>query len=152
MDAEVVAGEIQGELAAWPTGETSPGPCQAVRTPNHSHSAASLRAGLRPPICEMWTRMKSISRSVISGRYSCGVLNSSPIAIGVLVCWRRMPEVAVLLGRERVLEEEQAVLLELLAQLDRLVGRDALVDVVQQLDLVAELAAHVLEQLGDVRT
>ena len=33
-------------------------------------------------------RMKSISRSLMSGRYSCCVLNSSPIASGMLVCWR----------------------------------------------------------------
>ena len=71
-----------------PTGEQSPGPCQAVLTPKNSHSAATFRAMLRPPICEMWIRMKSISRSAISGTYSCCVLNSSPIASGTLDCWR----------------------------------------------------------------
>ena len=34
------------------------------------HNAASLRAMLNPPISEMCTRMKSISRSRISGTYS----------------------------------------------------------------------------------
>ena len=52
----------------------------------------------------------------------------------------QQPEVVVLLGRERVFEEEQAVRLERLAEVDRLVRRDPLVHVVQQLDLVAELA------------
>jgi hypothetical protein len=33
-----------------------------------------LRAGESPPICEMWMRMKSISRSLISGTYSSCVL------------------------------------------------------------------------------
>ena len=33
-----------------PTGERSPGPCQAVRTPKFSHNAANFRAGVRPPI------------------------------------------------------------------------------------------------------
>jgi hypothetical protein len=32
------------------------------RTPKYSQSAATLRAGLKPPICEMWMRMKSIAR------------------------------------------------------------------------------------------
>ena len=59
----------------------------------------------------------------------------------------QQPEVIVLLGRERILEEEQAIRLERLAQVDRLVQRDALVHVVQQLDLVAELRAQVLEEL-----
>ena len=57
-------------------------------------------------------------------------------------------EVIVVLRRERVLEEEQAIRLERLAQVDRLIQRDALVHVVQQLDLVAELRPHVLEELG----
>ena len=47
-------------------------------------------------------------------------------------------EVVLLLGRQRVLDEERVVLLQLLAQADRLAGRDPLVDVVQQLDVVAE--------------
>jgi hypothetical protein len=29
-----------------------------------------------------------ISRSLMRGTYSCCVLNSSPMASGVLVCWR----------------------------------------------------------------
>ena len=91
--------------------------------------------------------MKSISRPAISGTYSCWVLNSSPIAIGIARLLPDQLEVVLLLGRQRVLEEERAVLLQLLAQLHGLAGRDPLVDVVQQLDLVAELRAQVLEQL-----
>ena len=48
------------------------------------------------------------------------------------------PEVILLLGRQRVFQEEQMVLLQLLAQADRLAGRDPLVHVVEQLDLVAQ--------------
>jgi hypothetical protein len=39
-------------LAAWPTGDTSPGPCQAVRIPNCSQKIANLRAAVIPPICK----------------------------------------------------------------------------------------------------
>ena len=69
LDAEVWQARSRCRLAACPTGETSPGPCQAVRTPKNSQKAASLRAGVIPPMSEIWTRMKSISRSWISGRY-----------------------------------------------------------------------------------
>ena len=99
-------------------------------------------------------RMKSISRSLTSGTHSLGLLNSSPIAIGVLVCGRQLLEVADVLRAERVFEEEQLVRLQVLGQLHRQDGRHPLVDVVQQLDLVAELLAQVLEQLrhgADVR-
>src|SRR2546430_2510395 len=40
-------------LAAWPTGDTSPGPCQAVRTAKNSHSAATFRAMVRAPASTM---------------------------------------------------------------------------------------------------
>src|SRR5690349_15456378 len=39
-------------FAAWPTGETSPGPCHAVLMLNHSPSLAIFIAGVIPPICE----------------------------------------------------------------------------------------------------
>ena len=92
-------------------------------------------------------RMKSISRSLISGRYSCWVLNSSPIAMRNAGLLPQQAEVIVLLRRERILEEEQPVRLERLAQVDALIERDALVHVVQQLDFVTELGAEVLEEL-----
>src|SRR5204862_5097560 len=51
----------------------------------------------------------------------------------------QQPEMVVVFGRERILEEEQPIRLERLAQVDGLVQRHALVDVVQQLDVVSEL-------------
>ena len=59
-------------------------------------------------------------------------------------------EVVVLLGRERVFEEEGAILFQVLAELDRLAGRDPFVNVVEQLDVIAEVGPQVLEQLGDL--
>ena len=91
--------------------------------------------------------MKSISRSEIRPTHSCGLLNNSPIAMGTHVCWRSMPEIADVLGGEGVLDEERVILLQLLAEVDRIDRRDALVDVVEQLDLVAAGAADVLEHL-----
>ena len=61
----------------------------AVRTPNASHNAASFRAGVMPPNCEMCERMKSINCSAINNLHSSGLLCSSPIAIGIADCWRR---------------------------------------------------------------
>ena len=92
--------------------------------------------------------MKSISRSVISGTYSVWLTNSSPIAIGIDVCWRSIAELADVLRRERVFEEEELELLQLLRQPDRLDRRDPLVDVVQQLDLVAERERRCSNSLG----
>ena len=48
----------------------------------------------------------------------------------------------VLLGRDGVLDEERAVWLKVLAELDPLTQGDSLVDVVKQLDLVAEIGCH----------
>ena len=36
-------------MQACPTGETSPGPCQAVRTAKNSQKAATFRAIVNPP-------------------------------------------------------------------------------------------------------
>src|SRR5919202_2093611 len=55
-------------------------------------------------------------------------------------------EVLDVFRRERVLQEEQPVRLEVARQLDRLDRRHKLVHVVQQLDLLAEPTAQVLEQ------
>ncbi len=88
LDAEVGQARSRWTLAACPTGETLPGPCHAVRTPKNSHIAAIFRAMVRPPTCEMWQRMKSIQRLETRLIHSLGLLNSSPMAIGVLVCWR----------------------------------------------------------------
>ena len=128
-------------LAAWPTGETSPGPCQAVRTPKNSQSAASLRAR-RQAADVRDVDADEVDQAVADQRHVL-VLVDEQLAHrdrDVLVCWRRMLEVADVLRGERVFEEEQLVLLQVLRELDRQDRRDALVDVVQQLDLVAELA------------
>ena len=58
-----------------------------------------------------------------------------------------LAEVGEVFGRERVFQEEQPELLGLLAELHGLVGRDALMHVVQQLDLVAQFVAADFEQL-----
>jgi hypothetical protein len=57
-------------------------------------------------------------------------LKSSPIASGV---------------RERVFEEEETEALDLLGKADSLDGRDALVDIVQDFQFVAEFLAHGLK-------
>ena len=89
---------------------------------------------------EMWTRMKSIRRSR-DQRHPLGLVDEQLAHRDRdrrLLAQQREP--ADVLGREAVLEEEEPELLELLGQPDRLDRRDALVDVVQQLDLVAERA------------
>jgi len=48
---------IDKAFAAWPTGDTSPGPCHAVLTPNVSPRIAILRHGVKPPACDTCTRM-----------------------------------------------------------------------------------------------
>src|SRR3954470_10513365 len=70
-------------LAAMPTGETSPGPCQAVRMPKAAQRWASLRVGVTPPSWEGWTRMKSKRRLAMRGGDSRGWLKSSAMAMGV---------------------------------------------------------------------
>ena len=65
-------------------------------------------------------RMKSISRSVMSGTYSCCGVEQLAHRDRDARLLAQQPEVVVVLGRERVLEEEQAVRLERLAQVDRL--------------------------------
>ena len=110
LDAEVVGWPARGRAGRrGRPARRRPGrarPCAPRRTRD---SAATLRAMLRPPICETWTRMKSIRRPAISGTYSCWLLNSSPMAMGMLVCWPQDLEVLVLLGREGVFDEEEAV-------------------------------------------
>ena len=68
--------------------------------------------------------------------------------MGVVDCVADAPEPLELVGRQRVLEEEQAVRLERLRQPDGLDRRQPLVDVVEQLQLGADGAADVVEQLG----
>src|SRR6478735_10091979 len=65
-------------FTACPTGETFAGPCQAVLTPNISQVAAILRAGLKPPMAEIWQRMKSIQWLATNGSHSLRLTNNSP--------------------------------------------------------------------------
>ena len=58
-----------------------------------------------------------------------------------------LPEVRDVFRRQRVFHEEQLELFRVLAELHRLVGRHALVHVVQQFDLLAQLLAADFEQL-----
>ena len=53
-----------------------------------------------------------------------------------------------LLGSERILVEEQTVLLQLLSQMDRVDGIEMLVHIVAEIDAKAEAVAHIIEQLG----
>src|SRR5215212_7256702 len=56
------------------------------------------------------------------------------------------------LGGERVFEEEQMIRFDLPGEAYRLDRRNALVDVVQQLDLVAKSLAQVFEETRDQAT
>ena len=58
--------------------------------PAFSVVAAIFRATVSPPTCDRWMRMKSISRPLTNGTHSFGLLNSSPMAMGVLVCCRML--------------------------------------------------------------
>ena len=67
--------------------------------------------------------------------------------MGVAQFCADLPEIGDVLRRERIFHEEQLELLGVLAELHRLVGRHALVHVVQQLDLFAQLLPADFEQL-----
>ena len=58
------------------------------------------------------------------------------------------PEGFLVLGRRRILEPEQRAVLDPLAQLARLDRRQAMVNIVQQVEVEAELLAHGVKQLG----
>ncbi len=105
-------------------------PAFSVRTPKFSHSAASLRAGVSPPSCEICARIKvdQLLGDQPAAHTCAGCQCSSPMAIGVALCSRRRAEPLDLVGRQRVLEEEQAVGLQLLGHADGVDWRDALVD------------------------
>ena len=150
VDAEVVGGKLQAEPGGVATGEAVARPVPGGLDAEELASAGHLARRLRPPICEMWMRMKSISRPAISGQVL--LLGVEQLAHGdrrarLLADRRKCPCPRA----KRVFQEEQVVLLQLLAQADRLARRHPLVDVVEQLDLVAELRPQVVEQFGDVR-
>ena len=60
------------------------------------------------------------------------------------------PEAGLVLGRGRVLEPEQPVRLEILAEPAGLDRGQTMMDVVEQMNVPAERIARFLEQLGDV--
>ena len=58
-----------------------------------------------------------------------------------------LPEIAEVLGREGIFDEEQLELLGVLAELHGLVGRDALMHVMKQFDLFAQLLPAGFQKL-----
>src|SRR5262249_35619332 len=58
-------------------------------------------------------------------------------------------EMFVFLGRERIFEEEEVMILYIFAELQRLRQRHALVNVVQKFDFIAEFRPQMVEQFGD---
>src|SRR5262249_152383 len=60
------------------------------------------------------------------------------------------PEMIVLLRWERVFDKERAIRFQILAELDRLAGRNPLVDVLQKLGVVAQLGAEVFKQIRNL--
>ena len=87
----------------------------------------------------------------MSARHSSGWVNSSPMAMGVTDCRTQLAEPVLVLRCHRVLQEEQPERLELLGQPHGVDGRQALVHVVQQLQLEAQPAAQGLEEPGTLR-
>ena len=57
-----------------------------MRTLKSSPMAANFLPGVKPPIWDMCIRRKSTSLSLIIGIISCGLFQSSPMAIGVEHC------------------------------------------------------------------
>jgi hypothetical protein len=87
-----------------------------------------------------------MSRSAMSGVHSCGLLNSSPMAMA----WRSAGASGGsrrVLGREWVFEKEQSERLDILCELDSLRRPHALVHVVQQLHFLAQLLAARFDHL-----
>ena len=78
------------------------------------------------------------------------VLKTSPTASGVVV-WRRMSVKAFLqLGRNWVFQPKKMVGLQLLAQTGCFYGSEPVVNIVQQIQIVAQRLAQRLEELGNM--
>ena len=92
--------------------------------------------------------MKSISRWLTMSSHSLGLLNSSPMAMGVLLLLAQMLEVSDVFRGERIFQEEHPDGFQVLGQLDGHDGGQQLVDVGQQLDLFAEPLAQLSEKPG----
>jgi hypothetical protein len=83
-------GTARSKCSAAPmhTGDRSVAPWLPVRTwYSAARSAMRLRC-VMPPACTTVVRMKSISCCSIKALQSHTVLNTSPTASGVVVCWR----------------------------------------------------------------
>ena len=78
------------------------------------------------------------------------VVNSSPIASGVVVCWRMRRKLSLCSGRSGSSRKKRWIRLQLLRQPRRLDRVQALVDIVEQFDLVAAgCLAQMREQPRD---
>ena len=73
------------------------------------------------------------------------VLNTSPTAIGVVVCWRMVRNERLVLRGHGILEPEQAVRFEALAEPAGFDRRQPMVDVMQQVHLEPDLAPQPIE-------
>ena len=104
LNAKLVTLMSRCILASTPTGEISPGPCHAVRTPCSSlgrqffrRSDAANGADVTTDIVDqLW---------VISGFQSLTLVNSSPIEIGVEDCWRGHLQPFEIFRRDRILRK-----------------------------------------------
>src|SRR5690348_9983165 len=116
----------------WPTGDTSPGPCQAVLTPNASARIAILRAGLNPPA------LRNMHANIVDeplGNQRLPLMRTVEQLAhrdwsGTVLPY--LPEVSEILGRERIFQEEHAIWLGRFAELHCLIGRQAFMHIVQQ--------------------
>ena len=108
---------------------------------------AILRAGVKPPV---W---RNVDADVIDQPFGdkrlpfVRAVEQLAHGDGRGAILADLPEVGVIFGRKRIFHEEEPELLHVLAELDRLVRRDPLVHVVQQLDLFAQLLPADLHEL-----
>ena len=137
-------------LAPREIGETSDGPCGAARTWYTSASAKILRTWLIPPACATATRMKSISCSVIRCWQSQIVLNTSPIASGVVVCCRTSRSASWFSAGVTSSSQNRSDVFERLAEPRGLLRGEPVMRVVQQLELRADVLTHLFEHAGHV--
>ena len=130
----------------WPTGETSPGPCHAVLTPNILGQDRDFARGRES------ARLGNVHADVVDEPFGdqrlplVRAVEEFAHGDGRGAILPDLPEVADILRRERVFDEEHPELLGVLAELHSLVGRDPLVHVVQQLDFFAQFLPADLQQ------
>ena len=129
------------------TGDRSVAPWKPVRTWCSAAKSARRRTCVMPPACTIVVRMKSISCCSMRCLQSQIELKTSPTASGVTRVLPDQLERPLILGRRRVLQPEQPIRLEVARQSRGLDRRQAMMRVVQQLDVVAVVHAQPLEQL-----